>query len=237
MENFHEFLFTLRQSGFMHHTPEKERQLFHMLKKNSDKELMLHFFSRLDGEPGVLSKDSVQNAHNMIVGMNFLLCRIAIENHVDSEYAFTVSDYYINQTDHLTTLEEYQKLSDQMMLHYSQIIASNRPLSYTLPINRCILYIKRHLYQKITVQEIADYLNLTPSYLSALFHRETGTKLTDYIQQQKVEEAKIMIQYTANSLTTIASALGYSSLSHFSNVFHKYTGMSPKKYNNEVNTL
>lgn len=235
-DNFYEFLFKLRESGFRHHTPEYEKKMMQELA-GGDRMIFIRFWEQLDGEPGVLSPNDLKNARNMVIGMNFLLCRQAINHQVDSELAFSVSDYYINLVEDCRSLSDYHELMGQMMLQYSKIISKDKALPFTLPVNRCILYVKRNLYGRITVGEIAEYLQLNPSYLSALFRKETGTRLHEYIHARKIEEAKIMMENTSNSLTTIASALGYSSLGHFSKVFKQYTGSSPKSYHSHADVI
>ena len=67
-------------------------------------------------------------------------------------------------------------------------------------------------------------------YLSERFKAESGESLTDYILREKTAEAKRLLDYTDKSLTSISSYLGFSSPSHFSRVFRKYTGHLPSEY-------
>ena len=59
---------------------------------------------------------------------------------------------------------------------------------------------------------------------------ETGESLTDFILKEKTEEAKRLLRYSDKSLTVIGSYLGFSLSSHFSCVFKKYAGCSPREY-------
>lgn len=54
--------------------------------------------------------------------------------------------------------------------------------------------------------------------------------LTDFVLKEKVEESKRLLKYTDKSLSAISSYLGFSSQSHFSNVFQKYADCSPSEY-------
>lgn len=57
------------------------------------------------------------------------------------------------------------------------------------------------------------------THLAAKFKKETGVTLTDFILKEKTEEAKHPLRYTDNPLTAISAYLGFSSQSHFTNVF------------------
>ena len=57
-----------------------------------------------------------------------------------------------------------------------------------------------------------------------------GETLTDFILKEKTEEAKRLLRYTDKTATMIGSYLGFSSQSHFSRVFWKYTGQTPAEY-------
>jgi AraC-like DNA-binding protein len=97
---------------------------------------------------------------------------------------------------------------------------------------KAIDYICDHLHEVITIQDVADYTGLDRTYLGKLFHRETGKSIAEYIRFRKVETAKNMLLYSDFSCAEIAGYLAFSSHSHFSSVFRKYTGMTPLEYRN-----
>ena len=71
---------------------------------------------------------------------------------------------------------------------------------------------------------------LNRSYLSRKFKEETSKSLTDFILNEKTEEAKRLLRYSDKSLTAIGSYRGFSSASHFSRVFKTYVGSTPSEY-------
>ena len=72
------------------------------------------------------------------------------------------------------------------------------------PVVDCIDYIYEHLHTRITVKDLADHVNLNPSYLSRLFKKETGTAIGEYIQIKKIETAQNMLVYSDYTLSQIA---------------------------------
>ena len=91
-------------------------------------------------------------------------------------------------------------------------------------------YVRHHLSETISVEKMAEVFFLSRPYLSAKFKKETGQTLTDFILNEKTEEAKRLIRYTDKSLPAISAYLGFSSQSHFIRVFRKYAGITPGEY-------
>ena len=85
-------------------------------------------------------------------------------------------------------------------------------------------------YGQEIVEELAEYVDLNPSYLSRLFKKEVGTSISEYIRRQKLETAKNMLVYSEYRPAEIATTLAFPSQSYFTEIFHKYTGLTPKEY-------
>ena len=91
-------------------------------------------------------------------------------------------------------------------------------------------YVFRNLQSEIKVSDMAEQFAVNPDYLSFLFHKNTGKTIRRYVLEEKVKAAQSMLLYTENSLQEIAFALNFSSQSHFSTVFRKITGVTPREY-------
>jgi AraC-like DNA-binding protein len=122
-------------------------------------------------------------------------------------------------------------LQYHMILEYTQkverIRLGKRPGKLVIDVAN---YIQHHLSEPITAEEIAKELYLSRPYLSRKFIEETGESLTDFILKEKTEEAKRLLRYSDKTLTAISNYLGFSSQSHFSRVFKKYTQRTPGEY-------
>lgn len=98
------------------------------------------------------------------------------------------------------------------------------------PIHRAMEYIRRNLDRDLSRTDIAEAIYLNPEYLSRLFKRETGSSLGDYILTEKMRAAQALLGDTNIPVSIIATKVGYSNFSYFSQVFKKYTGLSPLEY-------
>ena len=91
-------------------------------------------------------------------------------------------------------------------------------------------YISGHLNEPLTLAELSSYVYLTPSYLCQLFKRETGRNLSDYILRKRMNKAKELLLQPENRMNDICSSVGINSVSYFSKMFKKSTGMSPSEW-------
>ena len=91
-------------------------------------------------------------------------------------------------------------------------------------------YIKEHLAENLSREELADTVYLTSDYLSHLFKKETGYSLTNYIIHERIEKAKLLLAQKSMSIRDVASACGFDNVSYFSKQFRSITGMTPREY-------
>jgi len=82
----------------------------------------------------------------------------------------------------------------------------------------------------ISGDKVAKNVNISPSYLSAVFSQEVGQTLTEYITSRRINEAKNMLRNTDMRLSEIAFAVGYKDPHYFSFVFRKVSGCTPSDY-------
>ena len=91
-------------------------------------------------------------------------------------------------------------------------------------------YIYDNLHTKITLDKLAETVNLSPAYLSRLFHKEVGMTISEYIMMKRIQAAENMLKFSEYSSLEISNYLCFSSESHFIHLFKKHTGETPKNY-------
>lgn len=91
-------------------------------------------------------------------------------------------------------------------------------------------YIDAHYSEKITQNEIAKAVYLTPGYLSKVFKKETGISLNQYLNDKRIACAKELLASSAIDINEVAARSGFGSSSYFITSFRKTTGETPKEY-------
>ena len=91
-------------------------------------------------------------------------------------------------------------------------------------------YIHAHYSENLSLESLAAYHDLSPSYLSHKFKQVTGFSVTDYIQMTRIRNVQSMLINTNIPITEIPEPCGFNSFSQFNRVFRKYIGIAPSKY-------
>jgi len=180
---------------------------------------------------GQLSDSPLRNIRYHFIITVAMIARYCIEGGMEHEAAYRLSDFYIQQADQCTTIDQISRLHSSMTIDYTiRMKALKKDRIFSKPIVKCIDYIYENLNIRITVAMLAEHIELHPSYLSKLFKKETGITISMYIQKRKIETAQNMLKYSDYSPAQIASILAFPTQSYFIEVFKKRIGMTPKKY-------
>lgn len=96
---------------------------------------------------------------------------------------------------------------------------------------RVCAYIDEHLGEPLSLDQLADMVSLSPSYLSRLFKEEVGETFVEYVGRRRMETAARMLSEDENLvLKDVASRVGYSNVQYFITRFRKRYGVSPARY-------
>ena len=95
-------------------------------------------------------------------------------------------------------------------------------------------YVGSHIREKLSVPLVARQVDVSPSYLTALFHKNLQISPGEYIRRIKLQESKQMIRENNLNFTEIAAALQYSTVHHFSRQFKEKFGITPTEYAKSV---
>ena len=180
---------------------------------------------------GTVAQNQLRQIKNIFIVTATLVSRAAISGGMDVEDSLSLSDMYIQKCELMHDLSEIINLQYRMVVDYTQRVGNIRkgksPTKLALDVTN---YVRHHLSDSITTEAIANELFLSRAYLSSKFKADTGENLSDFIQKEKIDEAKRLLRYTDKSLIAINSYLGFSSQSHFNRIFKSITGKTPKEY-------
>ena len=215
----------------VHNTFELEQAVMTIVRKGDTAALREWIKAAPAVRGGILAPEQLRQVKNTFIVSVTLASRAAIRGGLEVEDAFSLSDAYIQKCELLSSPDQILNLQYHMFMEYTRKVESIRlgrhPGKLAIDVAN---YIQHHLSEPITAEEIARELYLSRPYLSRKFIEETGESLTDFILKEKTEEAKRLLRYSDKSLTAISNYLGFSSQSHFSRVFKKYTNSTPGEY-------
>lgn len=130
-----------------------------------------------------------------------------------------LSNFYLHRND----LKRYQ-LKPSFTNHYS---------NHSYVCKRIIHYIENNFGYKISLDDIANYVDFTPSYFCRFFKKHFKTTFAIYLNQYRLRHAEYQLMHTNKKIIDIAIENGFSDANYFASFFKKITGMTPTAYRNK----
>lgn len=182
--------------------------------------------------------DPIRNLKNYIIILNTLLRKAAEQGSVHPLYIDRMSSDFAMQTERLETIEDGYRLAREMTRSYCRLVQKHSVKGYSLLVQKAVTRIDADLTADLSLKTQAQLLNVNPSYLSALFKKETGITLTDYVNTKRIEHAALLLRTTDLQVQTVAQRCGIFDVNYFTKLFKKYENKTPREYreaNHKVN--
>ena len=129
----------------------------------------------------------------------------------------------------LTAIEDRENAKEWLFNFVEKLHITQKSPSSTL-VREVLDYVNLHVTEGMMLDSIAKKFFVSPNYLSALIHKETGITYRQHVLNAKMKVAKQMLDDTRMSVEDIAYAINYENYISFYNVFKKIEGMSPTEY-------
>ena len=214
-----------------------EEQLVLAAVREGRTEDAIRLSEHMDRDTGRLSPTDVRHRRNLaIVGIT-LCSRAAIEGGISPVSAYRISGYYIQKCDEAEDpaymLHYRNRAIEELTGRVREKLNRSRSTSY---VEKARDYVRRYYREKIYLEDVAAALGISPSYLSRLFKKETGTCLQDCINEERVRRAASLLLYSDLPLSEIAAYVHFPNQSYMGKMFRKYRNMTPKQYRDTCRT-
>ena len=221
----------LSNDAAVHNTLALEQTIMNFVRRGDTAALKEWLKNAPAVSPGILSSDTLRQLKNTFIVTATLVSRAAIRGGMDVNDALSLSDAYIQKCELLSSFESIENLQYHMVFDYTERVEKIRlgktPTKLTTDIAN---YVQKHLTEPVDIAALAKAMFVSRTHLAVKFKKETGMTLTDFVLKEKIEESKRLLRYTDKPISAIAAYLGFSSQSHFANVFKKYANSSPNEY-------
>lgn len=172
----------------------------------------------------------VRSLKNLSLTGNTLYRKAAESGGVHPLHLDSLSGKFAIQIEQAQSLAELLSLNEAMPKAYCDLVKEVSVAAFPPIIKEAITFIRFNFDQPLSLNTLAETLGINPSYLSRSFKNALGMTLTDYINQLRIEEAKYLLDHSNDSVTEIASHVGFNDSNYFSKVFHKWEHMTPHGY-------
>lgn len=174
--------------------------------------------------------DELRDYKDYTITFNTLLRKKAEEAGVHPVHIDLCSNQHVQLIEQVASKEQCYTVWSKITLDYCRLIRKHTLKDYSLLTQKIITYINSDLTADLSLKAMSDWLNVNASYLSTLFKKEVGMPLTDFVNRQRIEQAKKLLIATELPTKTIAQQCGIPDIYYFSRLFKKRTGVTPKLY-------
>ena len=159
-----------------------------------------------------------------------LLTRSAVWGGADSEKIFGLSYVYQSELHAFNNLDELTFWLSGIMLRFTEHVFRFNGVLHRDTMNKAVNYIEKNYMSRITLDNLAKEVCLSPTYFSRLFKKEMKSTFSEYLNRIRVWHAKNLLLNNNLSLADIAQMVGFEDQSYFSKVFKKETKITPLKF-------
>lgn len=223
----------LRQMKQMEERYAYENELMEIVARGltNRAEVMMSSVSSLNYQQRLA--DPLRNMKNYCIICNTLLRKAAERGGVHPLHLDRISSQYARSIENSPTLEDCSGLIVEMIRTYCRLVRTHSHRHYSAIVQKCLTYIEANLSGDLSLATLAGLLQVSPSYLSALFHRETGRTLADHIADVRMKAALQLLRTTQLQVQSIAQLTGFSDPNYFGKRFRQFYGVTPLQYRRE----
>ena len=173
---------------------------------------------------GHMNASGMMNLHQSVTQ---LLLVYLVNHQIGSEMIFDDKLPYLTYMNSWQGYDLFEKALTYIAVKLQEITGKGKTKDV---IRETVKYIRQHLDTDLPVTEIAEFAGMNPEYLTKLFKKNTGCTLKEYIVNEKMESAKMLLSTTSLPVTLISSHVGYGNYSNFTRSFKQLVGCTPMEY-------
>jgi signal transduction histidine kinase/AraC-like DNA-binding protein len=122
--------------------------------------------------------------------------------------------------------------ADETLAHIDQALARSKRVGSDAQrlVRKVMAFIQEHYPETISRDQLSGYAGVSERHLNRCFQQETGLSPVSYLNRYRIQQAKCLLKEGERSITEVMALVGFSDSSHFTHVFRRETGVSPREY-------
>lgn len=179
---------------------------------------------------GDLSERPTEQALGLLISAITLFTRAALDAGLPENISYALSDVYINHAFSMKDPKKIMHLSSYAMYDFTVEVNKYQYRDLSIATKVCCEYIKKHLHEKISLNDLAKVSKLSPNYVSDIFAKELNIRPLEFIRNQKLEYACNILKTADISVNALAYLLAFPSTSSFISYFKDKYGVTPLQF-------
>lgn len=224
-----------------HSSYQREREFFeYLLEGRVDAGALTNFgaqdqFRDMRDRQGIVAESKKKQLEYSAVTFIALLTRHVMNAGVSETEAYRLSDVCLQELSRAENMIGMELILQNSVKRFIRAVKEHRAAGgeESHYVSQSKDYVANHIFEKISLPEIAEHVGVHPAYLSRVFTGETGIGISQYILQEKIRISCNLLKYSGRPIATIAEYVGLSPQSYYSKVFKKVMNQTPAQYRKE----
>lgn len=179
----------------------------------------------------IIAKGKASEISQRVFELCCLVSRSAVEGGVDADRSMEILENYDLQINEIGAI--YHQ-ANKIIEHYLEEIFAFTDKKHVGMVKRAREFILDNYQKPIKVDDIAEYLFISPSHLSRLFRQELNCTVLEYLTRVRIEKALELLKSNEYSVEKVSKLVGFKYSSYFVRIFKKHVGVTPLTYRNKL---
>lgn len=177
-------------------------------------------------------EDTLRNVKNLMIVWNTLLRKAVQQADVHPAHIDRVSENFARKIENCTHVNELEAVSQEMKHKYCLLVQNHSLKGHSPMVRDALNYIDFHIREPLSLKLISEQVNVSASYLSTQFKKETGKTLTDYINEKRIHDSLVLLAATELPIQEVAERVGIYDENYYARLFKKYQNQTAGQYRN-----
>jgi len=229
-----DYIFHIKQENIMPFYPYREEKKFLQALLQGEQALSQKLLNELLGHIMFSYGGDIRIIRDRAYELLVLISRTALDAGTDYSFVEEHMQKYRKSMHEIATVDELCLWLSRVVRTFMDAMFKNRNAKYTDLIHRVIQYLNARFSEKISLEDVAHHVYMSPTYLSRIFKRETGSSLIDFLNKIRIEKSKELLSQQDIRLIDVALQCGFESQSYYNRVFKQLTGVTPQQYRQQT---
>ena len=172
----------------------------------------------------------LRSVKNHLILLNQSLYNHLYDKEICKNYLYDIRNKFICKIEKINEEAKLYKLGKKIIIKYSNTLTEKCYYKKNPIVCKAITYINNHIDDELSLEKVADSIHVSKNYLSSIFVKNIGCSFSSYINKIKIENSKLKLTHTTQSILNISMECGFNSQTYFCSTFKKFTGITPNEY-------
>ena len=220
---------TSGQVGISYYPLAKEQELQEAIRLG-DRQTARELMNELLGMIFLASGNTLERIRFRVMELIILLSRAAVQGGASEQEIMDISYQSQRELNQQRSTEAIARWISNLLHRYTDLVFEQKRIKHAQVILQAIHHLRRHYTGRLTLEETASEVGMSPTYFSRIFNEEMGCSFSTYVNRLRIELAKSLLLTTRYTLVEISGLAGFEDQGYFSRVFKGKVGITPGNY-------